>query len=342
MSNLNDQIEKYLKGELSDKERHELEMKALHDPFLGEALEGAESINPQEFSNDVRDINLKVNRVKTRSSFWPMGIAASILAIITITYFIFQSGPDETSKQLALQEIPVSEEDSKRDEKDSSTVLELQAENIEKEKSTVEQSTVKPLQEKATQITESDKAEPKSTLPTEEPVEESKQFLAEAEEDYVAEKEIAEDLAMNKNQADEEVEMFAEHKSEPLRARSQSLKKKAQAAPATAGAGLTQASRTEIGASAKPAIPKEEYEKYLKDNFKKPQPAIDNGIRGNIKLSFIVNTDGQLSDFKIEQSVGFGCEDELIRVIKAGPTWSPATSGNTFVSERVTVNFQVD
>ena len=38
-------LEKYLKGELTPAERHRLERMALDDPFLAEALEGAEEIH---------------------------------------------------------------------------------------------------------------------------------------------------------------------------------------------------------------------------------------------------------------------------------------------------------
>jgi hypothetical protein len=53
MSELKDDIEKYLKGELSPKEMHELEKKALSDPFLADALEGGLSIDHHEFAKDV-------------------------------------------------------------------------------------------------------------------------------------------------------------------------------------------------------------------------------------------------------------------------------------------------
>ena len=45
MNNLSDDIIKHKKGELSPKEMHALERKALSDPFLADALEGADEIS---------------------------------------------------------------------------------------------------------------------------------------------------------------------------------------------------------------------------------------------------------------------------------------------------------
>ena len=56
-------IEKYHKGMLSAKERHDMEKAALDDPFLADALEGYNTAGV----NTTRDINELKNRLQERT-----------------------------------------------------------------------------------------------------------------------------------------------------------------------------------------------------------------------------------------------------------------------------------
>ena len=78
--------------------------------------------------------------------------------------------------------------------------------------------------------------------------------------------------------------------------------------------------------SAQPTISPDDYVEYLQKNLKKPRQAIDNQIIGNVTVEFKVNKEGILSDFKIIESLGYGCDEEAIRVIKEGPSWMPKVS----------------
>ena len=44
----------------------------------------------------------------------------------------------------------------------------------------------------------------------------------------------------------------------------------------------------------------------------------------NVRVQFIVQKDGSITDITAETSYGFGMEEEVIRVIKKGPRWIPA------------------
>ena len=57
MNDWKDDIEKYRKGELTPSEMNSLEKKALSDPFLADALEGAETISAKDFSEDLDELN---------------------------------------------------------------------------------------------------------------------------------------------------------------------------------------------------------------------------------------------------------------------------------------------
>ena len=93
--------------------------------------------------------------------------------------------------------------------------------------------------------------------------------------------------------------------------------------------------------SAQPTISPDDYLEYLQKNLKKPKQAIDNQIVGNVTVEFKVNKEGKLSDFKIIKSLGYGCDEEAIRVIKEGPSWMPKVNGGEPRRQRVRqeVNF---
>jgi TonB family protein len=75
---------------------------------------------------------------------------------------------------------------------------------------------------------------------------------------------------------------------------------------------------------AKPEFGQEAFNIYLKENLRKPTKAIENRISGRVTVEFKVDTTGEVSDFKILKSLGFGCDEEAIRLIKEGQKWFPA------------------
>ena len=44
---------------------------------------------------------------------------------------------------------------------------------------------------------------------------------------------------------------------------------------------------------------------------------------GNILISFVVETDGSLSDVKVVRDLGFGTKEEALRLMSKSPKWSP-------------------
>lgn len=95
-------------------------------------------------------------------------------------------------------------------------------------------------------------------------------------------------------------------------------------------------------ADAKPEFGWEAFEVYLKENTKLPPRARQYNVKGRVIVSFIVNEKSELSDFTIIRSLGFGCDEEAIRIIKNGPKWFPATKDDKPVSRstQVVVRFQ--
>ena len=75
---------------------------------------------------------------------------------------------------------------------------------------------------------------------------------------------------------------------------------------------------------------------YFAKNLVYPVPARQAGIEGKVYLQFVVDKNGNVSDVKVVKGIGFGCDEEAMRVIKKGPKWNPARQRGRAVKSRVT------
>jgi TonB family protein len=80
------------------------------------------------------------------------------------------------------------------------------------------------------------------------------------------------------------------------------------------------------------------YQFYLLNNVRIPAEAKNSGMKGSVDVSFIVNDNGRLSDFKIERSLGTAFDKEAIRLIREGPPWVLYNS-ETGIRVKITVTF---
>jgi len=51
--------------------------------------------------------------------------------------------------------------------------------------------------------------------------------------------------------------------------------------------------------------------------------ARESGIEGTVYVTFVIERDGSVTDVKILRSIGGGCDDEAIRVVRNMPKWEP-------------------
>jgi protein TonB len=63
--------------------------------------------------------------------------------------------------------------------------------------------------------------------------------------------------------------------------------------------------------------------KFIKMNLRYPLSAQENGVQGTVLLNFVVNREGKIINLKVVKGIGFGCDEESIRVIEKMPIWSP-------------------
>ena len=70
--------------------------------------------------------------------------------------------------------------------------------------------------------------------------------------------------------------------------------------------------------------------KYLSANMEFPAEAKEREIQGTVRLSFVVETDGSVSNIVVLNSVGGGCDNEAVRLISE-TVWLPAEKNGKYV-----------
>jgi protein TonB len=64
---------------------------------------------------------------------------------------------------------------------------------------------------------------------------------------------------------------------------------------------------------------------YLGQNIVYPAAASRANVSGRVVLQFIIEKDGSIGTAKVLKGIGFGCDEEAVRVIKSMPNWNPGT-----------------
>jgi TonB family protein len=442
-------IERYLRGDMTPEEMHALEREALRDPFLADALEGASSLQPHEFTADVSALNNKILKKKKNSGWgnWPLRIAASLLMIAAATALVWQVVQPETNETLSYQKetTPSAEGNpglAKDAEGESDTVEAQQpveqplssgtsAAQTEPVKAGVsKRSATWPAQagggekgffaeQKGETLADSfnvalaEKSQPVAVTSDAKPLEEAKQQPSV----------IARELELQQSKAKEETlrsalrDDTAERKksapagappSRVIRGRITSAED-GQPLPGVnvVVRGTTSGTVTDADGTYEIEVPQSgdaliysfiglqsqevflgerkeidvamttdvsqlsevvvvgysgtdkddrnriptydfaypeggyrAFRNYLEENIQYPQEALEKKVEGRVTVEFFVESNGTLSDFQIIRSVGYGCDEELIRLIKSGPKWEPTKKDDMAVRDRVRVRLK--
>jgi len=76
------------------------------------------------------------------------------------------------------------------------------------------------------------------------------------------------------------------------------------------------------GIEVKPDFPggMEKFYKFVLSNYQTPE---EEGLKGKVYVTFVVEKDGSLTDIKVLRDIGYGTGKEAIRVLKKCPKWTP-------------------
>ena len=79
------------------------------------------------------------------------------------------------------------------------------------------------------------------------------------------------------------------------------------------------------------------FNKWVMSSVKYPKEALNNGISGKVFASFVVSADGTVRDVKIKKGVDKLLDDEVVRVIKSSPKWTPGKQRSKGVAVAITI-----
>ncbi len=67
----------------------------------------------------------------------------------------------------------------------------------------------------------------------------------------------------------------------------------------------------------------EAFYKFVGENFAMPKTPNDVKLSGKTYVSFIIETNGEISNIKVLRDIGYGTAEEAVRVLKLSPKWIP-------------------
>jgi protein TonB len=76
------------------------------------------------------------------------------------------------------------------------------------------------------------------------------------------------------------------------------------------------------GIEVKPDFPggMDKFYKFVGNNYQTPE---EDGLKGKVYVTFVVEKDGSLTDIKVIRDIGFGTGKEALRVLNKCPRWTP-------------------
>ena len=77
--------------------------------------------------------------------------------------------------------------------------------------------------------------------------------------------------------------------------------------------------------------------KFVQENIKFPAEAKENNVHGKLMVSVVVEKDGSLSDITVKKGLGYGLDEEIVRIIKMMPKWQPAQHKGKTVRQTQTI-----
>lgn len=391
-----DDIEKYRRGELTPKEMHDLEKRALSDPFLADALEGLNFVNVDELSTDLDQLRGAVHRKKT-VYFTPVRIAAGIVLLIAAGVFMFwpsnkstqlvnqttpssDSIPDTTTEKISRQQnqqLTLADESGKEQKEEVKT-----APSEETQKSAVKQRAARQKSEPSIAPASRQWADSIASDPKEDVTRQArvapllpKESTTPTSRTITGTVTVAEDglplpgvtikvkdlpvgtttdingyYSLEVPDSSSLVFSFVGMQTSEITTADKSK------IDVKMNEDVAQLSEVVITRSALARTPSTEpvvilaeplggikaYDKYMEDNLVYPQQALDNNVKGRVVVEFEVGIDGALNNFVVMRSLGYGCDDEVIRLVKEGPTWRPTTEDNKPVESSVRVRMKFD
>jgi TonB family protein len=83
---------------------------------------------------------------------------------------------------------------------------------------------------------------------------------------------------------------------------------------------------------------------FLANNIRYPEAASRANVSGRVFVSFVVTETGEIQNVQVLKGIGFGCDEEAVRVIKTFPKWIPGSQDGVplNVQYNLPIHFQLE
>ncbi|MEM6343984.1 MAG: TonB family protein [Bacteroidota bacterium] len=83
--------------------------------------------------------------------------------------------------------------------------------------------------------------------------------------------------------------------------------------------------------------------RYFRKNFRYPSAARESGVDGQVFVRFVVQPDGSLTNITVFRGLGYGCDEEAIRLVRNMPNWEPGIyqGREVAVYKEIPITFQL-
>lgn len=78
---------------------------------------------------------------------------------------------------------------------------------------------------------------------------------------------------------------------------------------------------------------------FIRENLQFPAEALQNRKQGTVFVQFVVERDSTLTNIHVVRGLGYGCDEEAIRIVQLMPKWAPGSENGKVV--RVSFNLPV-
>jgi TonB family protein len=349
----------YLSGKLTEKESHQIEIHMQECNLCADALMGMERMDPGIIGEDVSHLqSLVIEKTRARSrTSWKVRIAAAVVILAISSYLVVSYLQLGGKNQIVASEDSGTESDAQAREGDA-LAMKDSIEEINKPAAAedIEIAGRQLPDEREQTLIEN---EIDTGAGAGEVTVDMEVVQAETEVD-MPEKGLAEEVIITEAEpellADQKLEGVKEElvKEEAIfRRNSKSAAQSIADQPVEAAPELNTLSgfaakevlliirviqgNENADKNAEPESGTIEYVNQILNDLQYPEKASIAEVRGRVTLIFQVGEDGSLSEFKITQSLGYGCDEEAIRVIKEGPRWNAAILAGKPVSQQIEV-----
>jgi TonB family protein len=330
-----EELVEYSRGNLSNSEMHRLEQHLIGCELCNEALEGVGLLGYDKAESSIERIKEATGAKESAglSLYHYIGIAASVLLIAVLGFVFTRTGDDP---ELLAEEVIENPQESKKELAEATDKI-ITTDSLAEDSpiDTTYLAVVEAPQETEQAIVAQPQTTAEQTDTTPPVVQPALTQPEVSEEVIIADLDLATKDSSLKTIAIEDSSLIAA--TEIAADEEQAVAKSRMAAPSQAQpteepAGQVEAFTGDYVATA-PARGIRSYERYLKRNLKYPDAARENNIAGDVVLNVAINADGSIGEITVQTSMGYGCDQEAIRLVREGPEWSPATRGGTAVPD---------